>query len=184
MKYLLIIILLATVDVYAQNTGSDNIGFLDRRGFFRFSNYKTLLQFLDYRYKEGIDGLVYFPLIEGDKKAILSTDVTPKQLNILSYFCLSKSGNVRLWTPVIQSHLVNDSISRRIDKLTEEQFYNAYVNRKGVLVNLGNVEVEKAVIYRLLMDNFLVYETDISSDLVLSQVKVHFNKNRFSYYCK
>lgn len=168
-------ILLLAINCSAWQTEEIERGHINQRGFFEYNDRKTLLEFLDYSESLHIDGNAYFYFdianeTSGKKqKVVLELDDEYTKSNIKTFESLKDGLIVKSDITALKRNIVNDSIYSKIEKLSEDEFYKLYVNSNGVLKSIGNWEIEKAIIYRILKSNIMIGQNDVSGEWSLGK---------------
>lgn len=176
-KYLFLILIFVSNYCYGQDTMKAR-GSINNRGYFQFVDYKTQLEFLDVTRKDHIDGDSYFYFTFINKKngkksnVVINTNSDFARNKIKEFSTLTNGFAANDLDYELANSIVNDSIYNRINKLSEDDFFSKYVYETKEVSSLeiiGDREIEKAVLLRLLKNRISIGVSEVGGDLVLAK---------------
>lgn len=176
-KYLIVLGLIVISTIASGQKGKIN-----QNGFFAFKNYRCFLEYLDYCNKNDLRGRVYicfevkYPEQQRSSDYVItavetSEDTLLNAIKIDSYSCLRKGLIYDSSFSFLHPYFLDNISYENIDKLSTKDFYYNFLQGDEV-INIDDFETKKAVIFKFLKENFLVYEHDISGNIALGKTQI------------
>lgn len=148
-------------------------GKINARGYFQFKDYATSLDYLDMVKRSHIDGntCFYFKVINkstGKKNIVVVTLENRYVKNNIKRFSSLRNGLiVTKDIPELAANRLDDFVYNEIMKLSDDDFYKKYVTETGALIPDKNLEIDKAVTYRILKSNIPLILHGLSGEWAL-----------------
>ena len=160
-------------------------GKINKYGFFEFSSRRCFFSHIAHFVKAKIDGETFSYSEKNGVKYVFSTDYYTINNNLYDFnklstkeiftILLSKKQPLPLMQLNVSNSVVKDSILNSFGNFSKNEFYLKFIDKNGVIIDINDIELEKAIVFKLISSNIPVYRSDVSGDLRLS-------KNIVSYF--